>query len=221
MKSPRPPAKSRLPRAGCPAAAASPSGGCVQPSGARQSAKAARRPGWALPVDRLQFHARRLRFGKLAASSSVNAWRGLLPGFCSSPLAALLIVAAVGDLRSRGPSPTGSTSPIALLAIPFWWASGLALWPDVALQLGVAALVFALVRRRLRARRDGRRRRQAGRARSRCGCRSAAVAEAARDHVARRRRADAGDGGPPAARAKRGTRSRFPTASPSPSPDCG
>ena len=31
-----------------------------------------------------------------------------------------------------------------MLAIPFWWSLGLALWPDVALQLGVAALVFGL-----------------------------------------------------------------------------
>ena len=31
-----------------------------------------------------------------------------------------------------------------MLAIPFWWSIGLPLWPDVALQIGVAALVFAL-----------------------------------------------------------------------------
>lgn len=31
---------------------------------------------------------------------------------------------------------------IALAAPAFWWATGLELWPDVALQIGVAALVF-------------------------------------------------------------------------------
>ena len=58
-------------------------------------------------------------------------------------LAALLIVAAVVDLRSRT-IPNGLNLAIALLAIPFWWATGLPAWPDVALQIGVAALVFGL-----------------------------------------------------------------------------
>lgn len=31
---------------------------------------------------------------------------------------------------------------IALAAPLFWWATGLELWPDIALQIGVAALVF-------------------------------------------------------------------------------
>ncbi len=31
---------------------------------------------------------------------------------------------------------------IALAAPAFWWATGLELWPDMALQIGVAALVF-------------------------------------------------------------------------------
>ena len=56
-------------------------------------------------------------------------------------LAALLVVAAILDLRSRN-IPNGLNLAIALLAIPFWWASGLAAWPDMALQAGVAALVF-------------------------------------------------------------------------------
>src|SRR3546814_3928673 len=33
---------------------------------------------------------------------------------------------------------------MALLAIPFWIASGLAPWPDVAIQFGAAFLVFLL-----------------------------------------------------------------------------
>ena len=58
-------------------------------------------------------------------------------------LAPLLLVASWGDLKART-IPNGLNLAIALLAIPFWWANGLALWPDVALQLGVAFLVFAI-----------------------------------------------------------------------------
>lgn len=56
-------------------------------------------------------------------------------------LAALLLAAAVLDLRSRN-IPNGLNLAIALLALPFWWATGLDVWPDMALQAGVAALVF-------------------------------------------------------------------------------
>ena len=58
-------------------------------------------------------------------------------------LALMLLSASWWDLRTRT-IPNELNLAIALLAIPFWWASGLGLWPDVALQLGVAALVFAL-----------------------------------------------------------------------------
>lgn len=58
-------------------------------------------------------------------------------------LAAALVVAAVSDWRSRTITNRLNLA-IALLAIPFWWASALALWPDVAMQIGVAALVFGL-----------------------------------------------------------------------------
>lgn len=58
-------------------------------------------------------------------------------------LAALLFAAAWCDLKSRN-IPNGLNLAIALLAIPFWWASGLAAWPDMALQIGVALFVFAL-----------------------------------------------------------------------------
>jgi prepilin peptidase CpaA len=58
-------------------------------------------------------------------------------------LAGGLVAASVYDWRSRT-IPNGLNAGIALLAIPFWWASGLALWPDVALQVGIAAIVFAL-----------------------------------------------------------------------------
>jgi prepilin peptidase CpaA len=57
-------------------------------------------------------------------------------------LAIALLVAAVTDLRSRhiGNWLNGG---IALAAPLFWWASDLALWPDVALQLAVALATFA------------------------------------------------------------------------------
>jgi len=63
---------------------------------------------------------------------------GLLAG-----LATALVIAAVTDLRSR---TIGNrlNAAIALAAPLFWWASGHGLWPDVAVQLGVALLTFAI-----------------------------------------------------------------------------
>jgi prepilin peptidase CpaA len=58
-------------------------------------------------------------------------------------LALLVVAAAVSDLRIREIS-NGLNGAIALLAIPFWWASGLALWPDVAIQIGVGLAVLGL-----------------------------------------------------------------------------
>jgi prepilin peptidase CpaA len=58
-------------------------------------------------------------------------------------LAAALAVAAAYDWRSRI-IPNRLNLAIALLAIPFWWASGLSLWPDVALQIATAAGLFGL-----------------------------------------------------------------------------
>ncbi|MDP8911949.1 MAG: prepilin peptidase [Pseudomonadota bacterium] len=58
-------------------------------------------------------------------------------------LAAMLIVAATGDLRTRT-IPNWLNGAIALGAIPFWIVSGLSVWPDMAIQIGVALAVFAL-----------------------------------------------------------------------------
>jgi prepilin peptidase CpaA len=57
--------------------------------------------------------------------------------FLIALLTAALLAAAVGDWRTRT-IPNWLNGAIALGAIPFWWASGLSLWPDVALQVGVA-----------------------------------------------------------------------------------
>ncbi|TVV72368.1 A24 family peptidase [Sphingomonas solaris] len=58
-------------------------------------------------------------------------------------LALLLLVAAWGDLRTRT-IPNGLNAMIALLAPLWWWAHALPLWPDVAIQIGAALLVFAI-----------------------------------------------------------------------------
>jgi prepilin peptidase CpaA len=64
---------------------------------------------------------------------------GLLAG-----LAIALLVAAFTDLRSR---QIGNwlNAGIAIGAPLFWWASGLALWPDIALQVGVALAAFVVL----------------------------------------------------------------------------
>lgn len=58
-------------------------------------------------------------------------------------LAALLLVAAVCDIRRRE-IDHWMVIAIALLAIPFWLSEGLAFWPDMVLQLGLAGLVFTI-----------------------------------------------------------------------------
>ncbi len=56
-------------------------------------------------------------------------------------LAALLIAAALWDLRTRT-IPDLVNIAIALLAPLFWWASGVELWPDVAMRIGAALAIF-------------------------------------------------------------------------------
>ena len=58
-----------------------------------------------------------------------------------SALGLLLVSAGIEDARSRNIA-NWKNAAIALLAPLWWWANGLALWPDVAIQLGVAGLVF-------------------------------------------------------------------------------
>lgn len=58
-------------------------------------------------------------------------------------LAIALLVAAATDWRRRQ-IDNWLNLAIALTAPLFWWASGLSLWPDVALQLGVGVAAFAV-----------------------------------------------------------------------------
>ena len=58
-------------------------------------------------------------------------------------LAALLVAAGVEDARRREIA-NWKNAAIAVLAPAWWWASGLLAWPDMAIQLGAAALVFGL-----------------------------------------------------------------------------
>lgn len=59
-------------------------------------------------------------------------------------LAAILVVAAVIDVRTFTIS-NGLNATVALLALAYWWSIDLALWPDAALRVGLAAAVFALL----------------------------------------------------------------------------
>lgn len=66
---------------------------------------------------------------------------GTISLFLVALLGVLMIAAAISDIRSRTIS-NELNAAMALLAIPFWIASGLALWPDVAIQFGAAFAVF-------------------------------------------------------------------------------
>lgn len=59
-------------------------------------------------------------------------------------LAIALLIAAFTDMRSRKISNKLNLA-IAIGAPVFWWSSGLALWPDVAMQFGVALAAFAVL----------------------------------------------------------------------------
>jgi prepilin peptidase CpaA len=59
-------------------------------------------------------------------------------------LAIALLFAGFTDLRSRR-IDNWLNAGIALGAPLFWWASGIALWPDLGIQLGLAAGTFAVL----------------------------------------------------------------------------
>ncbi len=58
-------------------------------------------------------------------------------------LAIALLVAAFTDLRRRQ-IDNWLNLIIALGAPAFWWSQGLSLWPDIAIQLGVAVAAFGV-----------------------------------------------------------------------------
>ena len=58
-------------------------------------------------------------------------------------LACLLVSAGVEDVRRREIA-NWKNAAIALLAPLWWWSNGLALWPDLVLQLSAAIVIFAL-----------------------------------------------------------------------------
>lgn len=58
-------------------------------------------------------------------------------------LALLLVIAAVIDVRTFIISNRLNLT-VALLAPLYWWSVGLPLWPDAAIQIGVAVAVFGL-----------------------------------------------------------------------------
>lgn len=57
-------------------------------------------------------------------------------------LSTLLIFAGICDIRTRIIENWVSYA-VALLALPWWWANNLALWPDMAIQIGLMLAVFA------------------------------------------------------------------------------
>lgn len=58
-------------------------------------------------------------------------------------LAIALLVAAFTDIRRRQIDNLLNLA-IAVGAPAFWWSQGLSLWPDIAIQLGVAVAAFGL-----------------------------------------------------------------------------
>lgn len=58
-------------------------------------------------------------------------------------LGLMLVSAGIQDVRTREIA-NWKNAVIALSAPLWWWANGMSLWPGVALQIGVAAVVFAV-----------------------------------------------------------------------------
>src|SRR3546814_12522120 len=61
---------------------------------------------------------------------------------CLMPLLAVLSIAAAIVERRRRSISNGLNGLIALFSIPFWIASGRAIWPDMPIQFGAALAVF-------------------------------------------------------------------------------
>lgn len=63
---------------------------------------------------------------------------------CAAALAALLLRAAWGDLRTRE-IPNRLPLAIMLLAPAWWWTAGVGPWPALAWQAATAALLFGVL----------------------------------------------------------------------------
>lgn len=59
-------------------------------------------------------------------------------------LAIALLIAAFTDMKSRKIA-NWLNAAIALAAPAFWWASGMTLWPEVAIQVGLAVATFLVL----------------------------------------------------------------------------
>lgn len=70
-------------------------------------------------------------------------WESIMLAGLPVVLAGLLLSAGIEDVRVREIA-NWKNAVIALLAPAWWWANGLALWPDMALQIGLAIAAFAL-----------------------------------------------------------------------------
>ncbi|TPG22468.1 peptidase [Sphingomonas koreensis] len=68
---------------------------------------------------------------------------GILSMILLCALALLLVSAGIEDVRKREIA-NWKNAAVALLAPLWWFATGVSLWPGVAFQLGLAALVFAI-----------------------------------------------------------------------------
>src|ERR1044072_9474583 len=66
----------------------------------------------------------------------------LFATFLLGALALLQVLAGLEDARTREIANWKNLA-VAVLAPLWWWANGLSLWPEVAVQLEVALLVFA------------------------------------------------------------------------------
>ncbi len=79
-----------------------------------------------------------------AVSSRALRLMGDIFAFCLLGVLGLLLVSAgIEDARTREIA-NRKTASIALLAPLWWWSLGLAPWPDMAWQVGIAAIVFAV-----------------------------------------------------------------------------
>ncbi len=70
-------------------------------------------------------------------------WDNFLVAALIAVLALLLLSAGIEDVRHREIA-NWKNATIALLAPIWWWANGLPILPDMAIQIGVAVVVLAL-----------------------------------------------------------------------------